>query len=298
MGYHFDEKGVPLVEADTCARCGACADVCPTETLGTENGTPHVAQRTFFGCIGCGHCMMVCPTGSITVTGRRLAPDQLVDLPPKDGRATADALDGLMLARRAVRRFTEEPVDRAAVDRILEMSATAPMGIPPSEVGILAFHGHEKVRRLAEDAMASFRRTIRMCHPAMLLLMRPFFGKAQHAMMRQFVGPLYRLITREWDEGRDRFTYDAPLALLFHDAPSGDPVDSAIAATYAMLAAESLSLASCMLGTTAALDFDKAFKAKYGIPQQSKIGLGLIIGHPKPKFQRGVRRKLGSVRFV
>ena len=71
----------------------------------------------------------------------------------------------------------------------------------------------------------------------------------------------------------------------------------ACAMTYAMLAAESLGLGSCMLGTTVALSHDKAFKKKYGIAPQNKIGLALVIGHPAVTFHRGVKRRLASVTF-
>jgi nitroreductase/NAD-dependent dihydropyrimidine dehydrogenase PreA subunit len=298
MGINFDEKPVPQANSETCSDCGICAGICPTETLAMEDGHLKVAQRKFTGCIGCGHCMMVCPTGSITVRGRRFGPEDLVDLPPSAERAGAGQFDALVLGRRAVRRFRDEPVDRAAVDRILEMTSTAPMGIPPSEVGILVFHGREKVRQFDEESLACFRRTVRMFRPVMLTVMRPFLGKAVHALMRDFVRPIYLSIIEKWDQGQNEYTYDAPLVLLFHGGATGDATDTAIAATYAMLAAESLGLGSCLLGTPAALDHDKGFKAKYGIPPENKIGLGLAIGHPKVKFLRGVRRKLAAVRFA
>ena len=298
MGINFDEKPTPQIHAGTCCDCGLCAEICPTETLAVEDGRLAVANRTFTGCIGCGHCMMVCPTASVTVRGRRLSPEDLVDLPPVDQRATAAGLDALLLGRRSVRQFSGEPVDRADVERILEMTSTAPMGIPPSEVGIVVFHGRDKVRQFDEESITCFRRTIRMFRPLMLTLLRPVLGKAQHTLMRDFVRPLFQLIAERWDEGRDVYTYDAPLVLLFHDGEGGDGTDAAIASTYAMLAAESLGLGSCMLGTPVALNHDTAFKAKYDIPPQNKILLALAIGHPKVNFQRGLRRKLAAVRFA
>jgi nitroreductase len=78
----------------------------------------------------------------------------------------------------------------------------------------------------------------------------------------------------------------------------GGAADCHIAATYAMLAAESLGLGSCMLGTTEALGRVKSFKSKYGIPPKNKIGLGLALGYSAETFQRGVRRRLASVAFA
>jgi len=296
MTLSFHEIAVPTIDEQRCGACGRCVEVCATQTLALEQGRMTVAQRSFMGCIGCGQCMSVCPNGAIRVTGRRLTPDGLVDLP--SDRATVEQLDGLLLARRSIRHFTPQEVDRATVDRILAMASTAPMGIPPSEVGIVVFHGRAKVRPFAEESIAWFGKTLRMLNPVMLTLMRPLMGKIQAQVMREFVRPLLETITADWAAGRDHFTYDAPLAMLFHGPASGDPADAYIAATYAMLAAESLGLGTCMLGTPVALERNAAFKAKYGIPAENKIGLAVIAGYPEAKFRRGLRRKLASIRFA
>lgn len=298
MTFDFTRPAVPRVEPESCTNCGQCAEICPSQTLTVVDGKLRVEAGIFTGCIGCTHCMMVCPTGSVTVEGRRLAPEDIGELPPVEARATADQLEALLSARRSVRRFSEEEVDRRVAERIVEMVRTAPMGIPPSEVGIVVFHGRDKVRQFAEDAVEGFRKVARFLNPLVLALMRPFIGRAQYAVMRQFVRPVLDLIVKRWDEGADDFCYEAPLAMLFHHCPTGDPADDHIAATYAMLAAQSLGLGSCLLGTTVALDHDRVFKAKCGIPQQNKISLGLVIGHPRTHFRRSIRRQLASVHFV
>ena len=45
-----------------------------------------------------------------------------------------------------------------------------------------------------------------------------------------------------------RYLYDAPVALCFYGSPCCDPAGPVIAATYAMPAAESLGLGTCMIG--------------------------------------------------
>ncbi len=188
-------------------------------------------------------------------------------------------------------------MDREVVDRVLAMTSTAPMGIPPTEVGIVVFHGRAKVRQFAADAMTAFRAMRWVFGPVMLTLMRPLMGRTTHRVMRDFVRPLYNHLLARWDAGEDDFTYDAPLALLFHADALADAADCHIAATYAMLAAQSLGLGSCMLGTTAGLAHAKPFKQKYGIGPKNKIGLALVLGYPKATFARAIRREFASVRW-
>ena len=107
-----------------------------------------------------------------------------------------------------------------------------------------------------------------------------------------------RSIRRFQEREVDRKVVDEILAMLFLAEAMADPADCHIAATYAMIAAQSLGLGSCMLGTTAALAHAKPFKTKYGIPKGNKIGLGLVLGYPASTFQRGIRRKFASVTFA
>ena len=98
-----------------------------------------------------------------------------------------------------------------------------------------------------------------------------------------------------------RMASTAPMGIPpheFHCGPMADQADCAIVATYAMLAAESLGLGSCMLGTTAALTQDKRMKDKLGIPRANKVGVALILGYPAVTFRAAVRRRLAEVRFV
>ena len=298
VGLSFDESGEPKINEQTCEGCGQCAATCPSSVSEMQYGKPRVGPGSFMGCIACGHCAAVCQTGSITVSGRGMNADDPFGLPPTELKAGADQLEALLLSRRSIRRFTSQEIDRHTVDRIVTMTASAPMGIPPHEVGIVVFHGRDKVRQLAEDAVASFKVAIKMLNPVMLALMRPFAGKVATKMMREFVRPLMKTLVANWESGRDTFTYDAPLAIVFHHTPWGERADVAICATYAMLAAESFGLGACMLGTTVALDHARPFKQKHGIPKENKIVLGLVAGHPAVHFHRALHRRLASVRFA
>ncbi len=298
MGIDFSEKGQPAVDREACTQCGQCIDICPDNVLESDNGYPRPGDGEFAGCVACGHCMAICPTGAITVSGRGLMGNDAVELAPHAARATAEQLEALMASRRSIRRFTEREVDRELLERMLAMAATAPMGIPPHEVGVVVFATRERVRHFTDLASEAFARTVKFCNPVTLTLMRPMLGGKLCRMLRDFVKPLLKTILAHRAKGGDRFIYEAPAAMLFHHTPIAAVEDCAIVATYAMLAAESLGLGTCMLGTTAAINQHKDIKQKLGVPPENGVGVALGIGHPDVEFQRGVRRQLASVRYA
>jgi len=296
MGLSFTEGGAPCVDLSRCSGCGMCCAVCPGQVLvrGAQ-GKAAAAGGNFFGCIGCGHCMAVCPAGAVRVAASRLEPGaELADLPEA---AHAEQLSALFARRRSVRLFRDQEIERGTLERILKMTAAAPMGLPPHEVGVLVVHGRDRVRCFADEAVRSFVR-VRRKIPWLRLALWPFMRPADRAALREFVIPLVDLIEQEHDKGQDAFAYGGAALLLFHSTPCADPADSHIAATYAMLAAESLGLGACLLGTAIMFNYDRAFKARYGLPQENKIGLGVTIGWPRVRFARALHRAFRDVRWI
>lgn len=296
MGFQFHEQGAPVIDEASCTNCLRCAENCPTETLAVEDGRVRIARRNFMGCIGCGQCMMVCAEKAIRVTGRRIDPSDLVDLPP--ARASFEGLDALLVGRRSVRRFAPAPVSSDDLRRVLGAASSAPMGIPPTEVGVVVFSQRDAVHAFAEDVVACFRQTDRSLGPVMLALMRPFLGAEDHRALKEFVKPLFAKIVEAWDDGQDVLFYEAPAAIVFHRGPGADPADVGIACTYAMLAAHALGLGTCMIGTLSVLDRFPAIRRKIGAPEGHRVGLGLVLGHPAVSWERGIRRKWASERWV
>jgi len=292
------EAGVPTISRDTCIACGRCVSVCSSETLLLEGGRVLVDHASSLGCVACAQCMAACPTNSITVTGRGIRPGDLLPLPPISERATADQLDALLLARRSARRFTDEPVSAQDIERVLRMASRAPMGLPPSDVGVVVFQGRERVQDLAEDCVRVMTGWLKWARPPLLKLARPFMGTVFYESATTFMVPALRLIIEKRQDGVDWLLYDAPAALLFHLSPYADPADSAIAATYAMLAAESLGLGTCMIGTVGyVVGYTKGLKSKYGIPAGNKPGLVLLVGHSAVLYRRAVGRRFASVTY-
>ena len=295
----YREPGKVTVDDKTCSQCGLCARICPAEVLIMEEGRLQVSDKSLFGCIACGHCMMVCPTRAVTVKGRGVSPDDLMPLPGPNERASVNQLEALMRSRRSIRRFRESPVDPGLVERVVEIASTAPMGIPPWDIGCVRVIGRAEVRRIADEIIKGYEGFLKIFRPWLLALMRPFIGKVKYEMFAGFIRPLAQIYVGEHQKGRDRLFYDAPVLLIFHHSPYTDVLDAGIACTYAMLAAEALGLGSTIIGgAPPILERNRALCRQLGIPDSNKPSIALILGHPAVSFHKTIHRRFAHVNTI
>ena len=293
------EKAEIRIIPEKCNGCGLCVSVCKDFGLRLENKKVRLSETPVFGCIGCGHCMAVCPTGAIEIWGRELSPNDLVTLPDRDKAATFDQFRVLVQRRRSIREFKDIPVEDVAISRILDAASTAPMGLPPSDVNILVLKGKEQVHSFSRDYCIYLKGMKWLVSGWFPTLMRPFWGKANDEMFRSFIKPMVNLFTDSMKKGDNWVTYDAPLAMYFYGSPYCDPADPIVTATFAMLAAESLGLGTCMLGGIHPMIQNgrkaRIFREKHGIKYAGTEGLFVIMGYPAVKYHRGIRRTFASV---
>ncbi|MDP4185615.1 MAG: nitroreductase family protein [Bacteroidota bacterium] len=297
-----NEPATILIDQEKCNGCGLCVDICKDFSLKIVNKKVALNDLPKFGCIGCGHCMAICPQDAIKIEGRFISEEDLIELPEAEEAASYESLTNLMKRRRSTRVFKDKAVDHDLILKILEAAQTAPMGIPPSDVNVLVMEGKDKVFEFSKD-YAQFLKGMRwMSSKVFLTLMRPFLGKATSDLFKNFLRPLFDCYIDEMSYGNDLITYDAPVALYFYGSSYCDPADPIIAATYAMHAAESMGLGTCMLGAIHPMIQNgspaKRFREKYNIRYKSREGIVLILGYSKYKFKYGIKRTFANIDFL
>jgi ferredoxin len=293
------ELGSIIHTVELCTNCGLCADVCPGGPLQMQDNKLRIDPQRWFGCIACGHCVAICPHDAIKVTGRTLHEKDFIALPEEGTAASFIQLKNLGLKRRSIRHFRQQEIEWEKVQKILQLARSAPMGIPPSDVKVLVLHGKHKVKVFADNFFQEINRRKLFFHPLVLKLLRPLMGQATYALMQDFVAPLVKLLRQEKAQGKDYLLYNAPLAFYYYRSPYADVADPIIAATYAMLAAESLGLGSCLIGTIAPMIHRwPKFRDKWSIGKTDKEGIMLIVGYPKYQFQKAILRTFNQERVL
>ncbi len=293
------ETGIISIEVTKCNGCGLCVEVCGDEDFVIENGKAKASGPAHFGCFACGHCMAICPKDAIRIEGREFSSDAIFNLSPKEEIADYESLNNLLQKRRSIRKFKDKAVEESVIEKIIESASTAPMGIPPWDVHLLVLNGKDKVREFSGDFCKVCKDMKMMTSPVVLSVLKLFMNKHTHKFFKEFLTPMLKKYVEAYEKGEDYVTYDAPLAIYFYGTPLADPADTVIAATYAMIAAESLGLGTCMLGAIHPMiqngPSGRRFREKFGIKYKSKEGLVVIFGYPKVKFSKGVKRNFASV---
>jgi nitroreductase len=263
-----------------------------------KDNKPVESDQPVFGCMACGQCMAICPTKAIQINGRELSADDLIDFSGMKEKASYKNLSNLMVGRRSIRDYKEKEIPAELIEKIIVAAVTAPMGIPPSDVNLLVIQGKDKVREFSFDVIDHFSKVKWMFSKPMLWIWR-LFGKETYQLIKTFVCPLLKFFPESKAKGENFLLYDAPLALYFTASPYADPADPYIPATYAMLAAESLGLGSCLIGSVHPMiqKGAKKLRQKWNIPAKAPAGIIVIAGYPKFKFHSGIKRTFAKVSY-
>jgi hypothetical protein len=172
------------------------------------------------------------------------------------------------------------------------------MGLPPSDVHLVVIRGKDKVREFSFDVIDYFGKIGWVFSPWLMWMWR-LMGKEAYQVMKSFGNPLVKFMVETRKKNENYLLYDAPLALYFSSSPYADPADPYIPATYAMLAAESLGLGSCMIGSVhPMIQYGaKKLKQKWNLPAKSPSGIIVIFGYPKYRFKSGIKRSFAKVTY-
>ena len=165
--------------------------------------------------------------------------------------------------RRAVREYTDRPVERLAVERLIHAAIQAPsaMNLQPWAFAVLL--NRERVHECGERAkswlLANFEQT-------------PFARTSESGRMRQILEDKERLLF-----------YRAP-ALVIVLATTADPQaaeDCCLAAENLMLSARSEGMGSCWIGFSRPwLDLPTT-KRELKIPEAYHVVAPILLGYPK-----------------
>jgi len=287
-----------VVDLETCTGDGLCAEVCPEDALEMVDEKAATVTSRADSCILCGQCVAVCPTESLEMAKLHMEDFHRLGKSPFG----YDEFFDFLRLRRSVRVFKDKPVERGVIEKILDASATAPMGMPPHSTEVVVIDQREELDFLLKEVVKDYTRTVKaFSNPIGRAIVRLSAGAEDFAVLKDYIVDLAKYANEAYHrDGTDRYMYHAPVVMLFHGnrwAMSYEE-NAHLICNYAMLAAVSLGLGNTIIGLIPpVVDRSKVLRERYGIPKDNKVCTSLILGYPKYKYRQSIRRDLAGVRY-
>jgi ferredoxin len=289
------------VNDETCKKCGLCSEVCPNKIIKkNDSGEISFRQDRIQFCFQCGQCMAICPTESIHVEGLSYSKD-FVDIPEIE--SFEKLFFNMILTRRAVRNFKDQPVPRELLEKIVQAIAFAPPGFPPIKTEIVVVQDTTLIRKALPHMIDVFDFLVKaMANPMMRLIIKRRVGREKFNLLLHHLIPLMRNRLPELKMGvEDTITRNAPAMILFHANRNSENYreDIYVALTYGFLAAHALGLGgSAMDIIPPPIERNKELRKMFLIPDTNEVVASMILGYPRYRYQRAIKRELKGVTWI
>jgi nitroreductase len=244
--------------------------------------------------------MAICPSKSILVRGLSYDNDFFA-LP--DNKNYENEFFNLIYSRRAVRNFQNRPVPKELLEKIVKAISFAPPGFPPIKTEIIVVSDPDIIKKALPHMIELYDTlVVAVKNPIMKFVIKREVGKQKFKTMQNHLIPLLKSRLPELKKGiEDTLTRYAPSMILFHADRNGEDIkeDIFIASTYGMLAAHSLGLGGSIMDIIPpAIDRNRELRTLFNIPESNQVISSIIIGYPKYKYQRGIKRNLKSIKWL
>ncbi len=281
-----------VFDMDKCTACGLCAKECSMGVIRMDGDKPKAYELDW--CNKCSHCVAICPAGAITNNG--LQGREAIKI-TRD-KLDADCYGEIVMSRRSVRWYRDEPLDKAEIEEILDLANYSPTASNSQDVGYSVITDRELIRRTSQTIFKGGEKLAEQ-------LQKPWGGLLSW-YLDKFMGmknvgtymERYDYYKQIAAQGRDMIAHNAPVLILIHGPKDNRFANTncAIAATNITNYAQAKGLGTCYIGfITAATDRSKKLSARLGIPPDRKAHIALTLGKPVHKFPNTTIRPKAKV---
>lgn len=257
------------IDSEKCIGCGLCAGDCLGRAISLDSGKAEIIK----GCFMCGHCVAICPAEAVSFVGDKYGENDVEPMGAGFG-IDGDTMLHAIKARRSVRRYKKEPVEKALLEKILEAGRFSPTGSNAQNVRYIVFS--EETEALRQISMAELRS----------------YEHDDEAFARAFPPPF----------SRDRLNF-ADDHLLFRGAPvvilvvTPSAVNGSIASANMELQAASMGLGMLYVGYFVRICAgSKTIRDFIGLEDGEQVTNCLCFGWPDVEYKRTVpRKKLNAI---
>lgn len=283
-----------MINKSLCKNCGICTEVCPNKIIEKKDGTEFNQKREHL-CQQCGQCMAICPAKAVHIDGLSYEAD-FYELSGK--KSDYETFVEILSTRRSVRVFKNQPVSEELLDEIVDSVSYAPFGSAPEKMEISVINNRETIESalpLISDFLGGIKKMIR--NPIASKVLRLLAGKEEFQTIKNHIYPIAEGGIYDLDHW-DGITRGAPSIITIHAPRDAEAhtYNGVIYATYMMLAAHAIGLGATMVECIITpINQTKKLKQIFQIPVDNEAVMSVIVGYPKYRYKRTIKRNKHKV---
>jgi nitroreductase/NAD-dependent dihydropyrimidine dehydrogenase PreA subunit len=293
------ERANEMVEIDStkCSKCGFCLDVCPNYVFAVAEGRI-IKVRYPEQCCLCGHCVAICPENAVIHTeipAEKFADSPVINIPPENMR-------NLLLSRRSIRAYKEEPVPKELIAQLIEVGIHAGTSSNGQTENFIVIQDRKLLSDLEKMVIEV------MWDKGMKYLGNSIgqnLAKTQigEEMLRQAL-PYHHILKnrRQNNQLAGMIFRNAPVVIVIHGLRTNfmAHANCSIAARNMEIMAKTMGLGTCWVGflSVAAHLAKKKIERYLEIPDDHGIYGAMMVGYPKHEYRKIPPRKERQVRWL
>ncbi|MCK4286472.1 MAG: nitroreductase family protein [Candidatus Lokiarchaeota archaeon] len=247
------------IDYDKCNNCQICYNACWRYFRHDKEQNKIVFDDPNNLCDSCGRCVARCKSDAIMYEniGDLLNFEEVQD---PSTLISYESMHKFMSAKRSMRGYKKKKVPKADIEKVLDTMKYAPTGANIRTLKCTIISDDEKIKKLSDAVMDGI------------------IASNNPRYTERFI--------KAKKQGIDTIFFNAPHVLIIHSRNPGDAMNSTIAITYGMLAAQTLGLGSCWIGLAhGVLSVNKEAREKIAGIQGNIWGV-MILGYPTQTYYK------------
>jgi len=274
-----------VIDKEKCTGCGSCVKICHEHCMSLVNKKVMI---DYMACSTCTQCIALCPEKALSWDG--VLP---VDFDPTC-LPSSDQLEELLMERRTVRTFREEPLDRTTLEEIISWGAYAPTH--NFHLRCIAIDDPEIIEAFDKAAFQFSKRIYQLVFRPRLI--RAVVALAPRSMREEFNRALPKL-QAAIKRGRGYASKPPALVCVVGDGRVPLSFESAQYVLYNMSLSAQVKSLGCrnLVGNQMIFNRSREIRQLLGLSSHEKIFAIAGFGHPAVRFRNKVIGKSMRVQW-
>jgi nitroreductase len=230
--------------------------------------------------------------------------EELSQIGTYDEGMSWNPVEQVILSRRSVRSFKQEPLPDSMIRRILEAGRFAPSAGNCQPWRFIVVKNRAMVAEMERDAVKIIKFFMFFLDYTRGNFLRKIYASIYSNVMTRLLPhelhPTPFALMSQIAQGKAPVFHNAPTLLLLAEDSRGvssPPMDVGICGQNMVIAAHSMGAGTCWIGLIKVLMYLPKWRKRFGIKFPYKLNVCIALGWPKPKADNPVSREVQLVQW-